>query len=208
MAQTDITMNNGGGSANAFSQASWANCRSGTGGTVSYSDDSFTLRSDLSGPFIQRCFFNFDTSTLPDDATVTAAELRLYRNDSVEGFVNTNTITMHVVLQNQSDPTELGTAGDYQTTDFNSKGSLLQGSTSNGAYFAITLSDLENIINLTGYTKLALITDRDLNNSAPTGNNRLGIDPSTNPPILRVTYTVPGGEGNVMFFSGGGLSLG
>ena len=196
MAQTDFSQNAGGGSANAFGQANWANARSGTGGTVNYSDDAYTLRSDLSSFFIQRPFFVFDTSTLPDDATVTAAELRVYRDDAIDTFVNTDTCTMHIVPQAQTDPLELGTAGDYTSITNTSKGSLLFSGTSNGAYAAITLTDLTQV-NITGYTKLALITDRDLNNTVPTGGNQIAFQAfgGSNPPVLRVTYTTPSGGG-------------
>lgn len=197
---TDFNQNAGGGSCNNFNAASWSDARSGIGGTTNYSDDAYTLRSDLTALFIQRPFFVFDTSTIGSDSTITAAEIRLYRDDALEGFVNTDTCTIHIVPQAQTDPVELGTAGDYTSVSFSSKGSLAFGSTSNGAYNAITITDLTQI-SKTGYTKLAAITDRDLNNSIPTGTNKIAFQAygGSNPPVLRVTYTTPGGVRIVNF---------
>ena len=194
MAQTDFSQNAGGGSANAFGGASWSDSRSGIGGTVNYGDDAYTLRAELASFFIQRCFFVFDTSALTSSAIITAAELRVYRDDAIETFTNTDTCTMIITPQAQTDPVELGTAGDYTSVSFTNRGSITWASTSNNAYNAVAFTDFTDI-SKTSYTKVALLSNRDYDNSAPTGLNKIAFQAfgGSNPPVLRVTYTTPSG---------------
>jgi len=65
----------------------------------------------------------------------------------------------------------------------------------NNSYSTITITD-QTIISLTSYTKLALITGRDLGNNAPAGNNAYTVQnrSQANPPILTVVYTGGGDD--------------
>lgn len=142
-----------------------------------------------------RAFLPFVTSTLGTGAVVTASEVQIYRDDSLEfggnGFTNTNTTSVEIVVTTQASTSSYD-SGDYDNLTFSSKGSLNFASTSNNAYNTITISD-QSIIQVAGDTKLALITGRDLNNSAPTGDNTLAFQKrdASNPSKLVITYTPP-----------------
>lgn len=142
-----------------------------------------------------RAFQPFDTSSL-GGSPVTSSSWQGYRDDTLEiggnGFMNANTTTAEIVVSTEADPTSYA-AADYSRITFASKGSLAFASTSNNAYNIITITD-QTIISLTGYTKLCLITGRDLNNSAPTGYNTLSFQnrSQANPPKLVIIYTSTG----------------
>lgn len=168
----------------------------GAGTCSTATDGTLILLTSTSGSTyrIHRVFLPFDTSSIPDTATITSATLDVYRDDGVTGFNNTDTTSIHVVTQTQASNTSLATS-DYGNVSFTSKGSANFSSTSNGAYITITISDL-TIISTTGHTKLALLTGRDQGNSAPTGANTIGFQNRSagNPPKLTVGYTTQGGS--------------
>lgn len=152
--------------------------------------------------YLYRVFMPFDTSAIPSDATIVSWSLSLYRYDAGYPFYNANSCTLHILPSTQASPTALTTA-DFDALTFSSKGSKTFASFSNNAYNAISGTDL-TAITKSGYTKFCLTSDRDLNNSAPTGNNALYCQEvgAANPPYLTVTYTVPD-LGNPIFFRGG-----
>ena len=169
-----------------------------TSGTA---NTALQIRTDRVTPYLWRVFLPFDTSSLPDDATVTAAELRLYRDDALDAFVNADSSSAHIVPSSQASNTAL-VGEDYDQITRTSEGSITFASTTNGAYSAITITDL-SMISLTGHTKLAVITSHDLNQVQPaTGQNVLTWQNNggANPPILRVTYTTPDGETETAYF--------
>ena len=180
-------------------EASWTAARDAA--TSSTNSSQPGCQSNSTGAFDNyRGFEPFDTSTLPDDATVTAVTLELYRDDASEdggnGFDNGDTTSAVVVASTQADPTAYANT-DYNEAAFTSKGSTAFASTTNGAYFTITITDT-SIISLSGYTKLAVITELDRANTQPTGENRLTWQSraQANPPKLTVTYSQPEVGGN------------
>lgn len=177
-------------------QASWAAARDAVS-SGSNNAATETSSQHAGGQYWNyRVFEPFDTSALAG-ATVTAATLELYRDDSLEiggnGFKNSDTTTAVVVASTQASGTSYANS-DYSLITFVSKGSINFASTSDGAYFSITITDL-SIISTSGYTKLAVITGRDLSNAAPVADNDLTWQnrSQANPPKLTITYMVGSG---------------
>lgn len=159
-------------------------------------DDVLVILTSTSGSTfrIHRVFLPFDTSALPDNATVSAVTLQVYRSDAVATFANNDTTAIHVVTQTQASDTSL-VQDDYDQVSFTSKGSKNFADTANDAYQEITIADT-TVVSLTGFTKLALLTGRDQGNSQPTSTNVMGFQArgAANPPILTVTFSAPGFE--------------
>lgn len=160
-------------------------------------NDAFVgIRSLVSGGtvYICRAFLPFDTSSLTASAIVSASNLQLYRDDSKDlfgnTFTNTDTTTAEIIATTQASGTAYADT-DYGLVTFSSKGSLAFSSWSDLAYSTITITT-QSLIATTGYTKMAVITGRDLNNSAPTGDNNLWFQNTSdaNPPVLTVTYVL------------------
>lgn len=147
--------------------------------------------------YVFRAYLDFDTSALPDDATVTSAVLgvcadtdlssadfnvQLYRYDWTEGLIDAGT-----------------REGNYDGAY--GAGATLEGTLrytgdgwSSGTCYTLTLSTAG--INLTGDSKYALVSSRDVSGSAPTGNQYVFIRTADyagtgSDPYLLVTYTVP-----------------
>ena len=174
--------------------------QSATSGRIGMVDDggSFNL-------YMLRAFLNFDTSALPDNATITGVTLRLYvsaKQDTgsasptigVTGYTGTNTPAQwdansaSQTLWTSVTATELATrvalsaitAGQYVDIPLNSSGLAA--------------------ISKTGRTKLAVRGNRDLDmpsysgspGSWPKENITINTgDNSSNKPQLQVTYTTP-----------------
>lgn len=152
-----------------------------------------------------RAFEPFTTSSLGSGSTVTAANLQLYRDDSLEfggnGFKNDQSTSLEIVQSAQASISSYS-ASDYGSVTFTSKGSLAFSAIgANLSYTTINFSSLSPI-STTGNTLIALITGVDLNNTSPSGGqincftwqNRA----SANPTILTVTYT-PAAGGAFLF---------
>ena len=146
---------------------------------------------------INRIFLYFDTSAIPDDATIISAKIRL--KTATNGDQNADTDFNIVVRRN--------TAGTYPgdpmvTTDFNYTFYTGDGGSINTAdmgaqgtlnYIHLNATGL-SWINKTGYTKLALISSRDINSITPTGNEYFVVTAqesgTTGIPQLTVVYAV------------------
>lgn len=181
----------GSGSVNTGIISTWAGARSATTGTLLTNNvPVYTWRISSSQWIIIRAHLPFDTSAIDDLAVVSGSELQLYRDDSLDDETNTDGISIHVVPSTIVDPTSLAT-GDMDSFTFSSKGSIAYTSTTNNSYNNITVNIDQ--VNLSGYSKLGLMDDRDLNDNAPTGRNTLVFqgEEDGNPPIFEVTYTVP-----------------
>ena len=176
--------------------AAWADARSGAGiDSRNNLVADVTIDNTFAGGvyYCNRGFYFFDTSALGASATISAAVFSLLRNDASYAFSNVDSASCHVVSSTSADPTVAGSKNLIGTINF---GSVTFASTTDGAYFDITLNaDGRAGISKTGVTKFATIGDRDLNNSAPTGNgNKLSVIQADtagtgSDPKLVVTYS-------------------
>jgi len=143
---------------------------------------------------IMRSFLYFDTSGIPDDATILSAKIRLktYSDKSDTDF--------NIVIRRN----EAGTypSDPLVTSDFDYTFYVSDGGSINSADLAavdslnyIHLNDTGlTWINKTGVTKLALISSRDINVNDPSGKEYIGFyaqeATGASIPQLSVTYAV------------------
>lgn len=166
------------------------NASGSTTGTTIYVERSYNGSTQYD---ITVGLLRFDTSVLPDDATVSAATLEVY----VKSHSDTNTLNL---CGEYYDPGTIDsadwTAGEA-TTAFST---ALSGITDSAAKI-ITLSSAAANISLVSYTGIRLTISKRAADAAPTGNNNVQIasydDTSFAEPILHVTYTQPGGGGGL-----------
>ena len=135
-----------------------------------------------------RNFNIFDTSTIPDNATISSVVLRLYF-DTVEGYCNFGAFEVRHVT---SDKDLTGTETDFNITNFLS--TLLLSVPYNDSRMAngshdFTLSNYT--INLTGYTKIGLIHSYDYAGVDQDNSYEFAMNNGTYPPLLIVTWTTP-----------------
>lgn len=186
-------------------QGTWAGARDAASGTVSTGDNSPAGYSTFRSPVYDcsRFFMGFDTSSIPENATITAAKIKVY----VVSRTGTDAETLNVVSMTAGDPTSL-VGGDFVNFGTTSFGTLAYGSATTSAYNDISFNASGiAAISTTGTTKLCFRTTRDINNTAPTvdqpGGNFLAIDHSSasgaaNLLKLEVTYTVPDNGGSFL----------
>jgi hypothetical protein len=161
-----------------------------TSGTVDSTSTYLSIGQKLSSSvyYIYRGFVLFDTSSLPSNAYLDSAVLSLYKKDDF------STTDFLLTIQNGQ---PVCPHNPLQTTDYNkvlysgNGGSLSTANFVNGRN-NITLSNLA-WINRIGLTKLCLRSSRDINGTAPTGNEYVNVY-STNAPLqsevpkLIITY--------------------
>lgn len=147
---------------------------------------------------INEIFFSFDTSSIPDDATVTSAELHLFgsADNSTQDFV------LEVRVRDWGDT--LTTADWVSGASLGSLG--LIGSLDSSlwvvsAYNVIAISNPDDQVQKTGFTRFLLCSSRHRVGSAPLGaefvNHRLQDQAGTSEdPFLRVVYTEASTSGN------------
>lgn len=135
---------------------------------------------------IYQSFLQFDTSTIPDDATIVSARLILRALDDFS--------TTDFILEARAHDW----GGTIQTTDFVA-GSALSGktlcATFNSADF-VAATDFEmtsapgfaGAINKTGWTRFVLASDRQRTGTAPTTSERFRISSTASLHRLQVTY--------------------
>lgn len=161
-----------------------------TGGFIPTDDDNTDALRLLkpASPiyWVGNAVFRWDTSTIDDAATVTAAEVDLYvidRDMDGTGY--------SLIADNYDFGGEATVAGDITTSD---TGNVITPvallSITLGALNTFTVTDL-SVINKTGFTALRFKIDQD---SAPTTDNNYvnfaTSEHATHPaPLLRVTYS-------------------
>ncbi len=155
------------------SNRNWEGLERGTVGA------SFLSRFDF---VVQRVFYFFDTTSIPNDAQIVKATLFVY----VGEYANGND-TVHVVRSMADIPLD--------TRDFSKFENLSGGSTNPSSTLSWMSVDLDETaldwIVKGGETKLALIHDYDLNNVIPNGENDVLIamsEDSEHRPYLEVVY--------------------
>ena len=177
------------------SATSYSTVRDYSTGTLSISATIFTLGQYLTGGnyLIYRGFVFFDTSNLPDDATIVNATLSLYK------YGDQSDNDFDIVVQNGQPtyPREPLVAGDYNRTYYLDNGGSLDTTAFTSGYNDITLDEnaRENWIRKDNTTKLCLRSSNDIDNIAPTGKEYVYIRSSESgsgfQPRLTVTWTTP-----------------
>lgn len=141
---------------------------------------------------VRRSWVYYDTSSIPDDSTVTSSTLNIY------GLQDLSVTDFNVAIQTgmptyPHDPFDY--TQDYYYDNYSGNGGLLYTSLYNtGQYNNITVSATGlTWINKTGTTKFALRSDQDANNSTPTTAEYVRIysyeQGAGYRPTLDVTYT-------------------
>lgn len=143
---------------------------------------------------VYRTFLYFDTSSLPDDATIASATLSLYLAYTL------NTATWDIVVQNGQptyphDPLVLA---DFNQTYYNGDGGRIAALDIVAGYNDITLNEnaQNNWIRKDNITKLALRSSKDIDNQPPSSGEREirfhSYERSSGyPPTLTVLLTPP-----------------
>jgi hypothetical protein len=185
---------------------SWAQARAGTDGDAVFLTGSpiQIIQSWTSGGYhpIRRAFFTFDTSSIPADATITGAALKIY-GDAVTA--NNNSSSAYVVESTQASATALANADYDQVGSVSLANAIAYASWNTSGYNVFTLNATGlALINTSGYTKLALRDGRDFNNTGEATTNNavqafLTDATSDKDPYLEVTYSVPNTT-NALFF--------
>jgi hypothetical protein len=147
---------------------------------------------------IYRAFLFFDTSTLPEGATIESASLSLYgqSDSSTQDFNVTIQIgeTGSPPIYYPHDPL---VAGDYYKGHYSGDGGSWNSSAFVASYFNITLNSVgRSYINVDGTTKLTLRSSRDISGTQPTTDEQIEIwmrdRGETYAPKLYVNYKVEG----------------
>lgn len=204
----------GDGNIEANAKGSWSLARDATTGDEVNDDGAavyVSTRNVAGSYYVQRLFFPFDLTTLPSGITVTSATLRITATDDAVG----SAYNLVVVPTSQASTSEL-VVEDFNNLTFTAESDLVArpATASSSATFTFNAAGKTLIASAaSGWLKIGVITENDLNNSAVgLDNNYVTIvmseDGSTSTdPKLIVTYTLPSGGGGPMFFSGG-LTLG
>jgi hypothetical protein len=152
------------------------------------------------GYVIYRAPIRFDTGSLPNDATITSARLRLH------GTGSATTDDFNLQIQSYSGGFPIAT-DDYNQSKYSGNyGTLNTSGWTLSAYNDITFSDT-SVINLTGNTDLGIRNDNEIAATAPS-NKEIVVYENTNEPgtsedpLLEVTYEVKTTLGPVALVSG------
>ena len=137
---------------------------------------------------IYRAFVLFNTSTIPSNAYLDSAILSLYKKDDY----STTDFTITIQNGQPTSPHNPLLIGDYSKSHYAGNGGGLNTTGFVNGRNNITLTDL-TWINTTGTTKLCLRSSRDINGTAPTGNEYITVYSANAPtaeyvPKLIITY--------------------
>lgn len=174
--------------------AVYATAHDAATGTIDDTSAQNNIGQLVSGTyFIYRGFFFFDTSAIPDGATIVTATLYLY------GQADHSTTDFDLVIRNGQPtyPHDPLAVGDYLYSHYaGDGGSFNTSGFSVAGYNAITLNATGlGWISDTGTTKLAVISSRDIASIAPTGDEYVTVynaeqAGTNNDPYLAVGYLV------------------
>lgn len=174
----------------------WGNTRGApTGDTCDTSSVSLATMSSVKVTMellvktyhIYRSFFDFDTSSLDDSATITGTSL------FIRGY-NSNSADVIVIQSSQGVSL---TVADFDATDWTAYSSEKTGWSTAGWNEMVLNTAGENAVSLTGHTYMALVQyDNDYLDSEPASamDEKAGgyyADHGTNKPYLNITYTLP-----------------
>ena len=189
------------------SYVDWATARaSATDGVDTNTTDTVPARAYKENPTswrIIRGIFNFDTSSLTNNANISAAVFSLFGTATV--FNNADTTGIGVTSSNSASNNSL-VAADYNITNFGSTAyaSILFSAWSKSAYNDFTLdANGRANVNKTGVSKFGTRCTLDFSNTAPTILNDCSCyfadqAGTTNDPKLVVTYTLVSMGGGIL----------
>jgi len=177
----------------SYSSASYSAARNATSGTIFNTSSSITIgqykRASPTYYYVYRGYLFFNTTALPQNAYIDNATLSLYK------YLDSSTTDFEITVQN-GQPTY--PHNPLQTTDYNKNlysgnGGSKNTSSLGTGYNAIYLnSDGKSWMNRTGWTKLCLRSNRDINGYTPTGNEHVYVYSSEQglgyQPKLVITY--------------------
>jgi len=180
----------------------WNGIHDATSGTAENTPaTAYAYTEDAGSDFwMARVALPFDTSALPDNATISAADLKLYIDAKSDGDNDANAF-LRIVQNTTASATALAN-GDFDqigAIDNPTAGSSdtdITGITT-GQYLTIPLNSTgRGWISLTGYTKLGLREGHDATDTAPDDSTFTGVRIKTadasgtsQDPILEITYT-------------------
>lgn len=190
--------------------SSWAGLHDSTNGSVAADADTNELVTRIvasaagnNWDAIHRAFFLFDTSSIPDSATILSATFELYIT------AKTTTLAAQSLVLVTSTPasnTALVTDDYEQVGTTAQSDTLALASVTTSAYNLLTLNAAGLAsISKTGVTKFGLRLEADRANAEPTWASSAQADISadfadgTNDPKLNVTYSQP--MGSPLFFT-------
>lgn len=178
--------------------STWAQVRD-TGVTLS-TTDNVTLQNVAHGSGyyqILRTYLTFDTSSIPDGDTITAATISLAGRGNATS--NGDTSSAQITASNPASNTTIATSDwtNISNTSFSSM-ALSSWVNTDGVYndFALDANGIANITK-TGVSKFAWRNSRDVSNSAPTGSNALyahsaDVSGTSKDPKLVITHSAAG----------------
>jgi len=188
----DITAESDDGIIITGTDANWDNIRDATTGTADSSVASTlsAVKAILSKSQYQisRTFFEFDTSNLPDGATINTLHLFIYGTATIYGSDDTI-----VIASSQGEALD---NDDFNNIDFNTPYSSEVTSWTASNWNDITLNqDGKDAVSLVGKTYMALVNhDYDYLDSDPLVNNGVGCyfsEETGKEPYLNITYSIP-----------------
>lgn len=175
------------------SNANWTTLRNASSGTAEVNTTPTAVYSEP-GYFMGRAFLPFDTSTLPDNAIITAATLRLYVA-VVNDNDNDGNDFIRVVESTQSSNTLIAN-GDFDLVGTTALATDIDiGTISINTFVDFTLNSTGlALISTTGFTKLALREGHDaVDDPVTTGITGISYHSGNgeNKPQLIITYSLP-----------------
>lgn len=179
------------------SNSTWATARAGTG---AYADSSSATSHEIGASYyaptyyVNEYFAEFDTSSIPDGATITGATLALY------GKASTGSWTLECGAHDFG--ASVGTEDWLDGTDLGSVTVLGTRSSSgwtNSGYndFSDSNGGLATVVSKTGVTRVAVWHERSRTGTAPTNGQYADVwsanedQSGERRPRLTVTYTEP-----------------
>jgi len=161
-----------------------------SGGAVSY----FGQLKSGGSYNIYRAYLYFDTSAIPDSASITAANVSIYGS----GDLTTTDFNMTITNGQPTYPHDPLVVGDYDKTNYSGIGGSLNTSsfiTTGYTNISLNASGI-SWISLVGTTKLTLRSQKDIDGTAPTGSEYLEFSAYERGagyrPYLEVTYSSSG----------------
>ena len=144
-------------------------CRNANSGI--YSDNTCGVGQNFGSSlyWTTRGFIYFDTSGIPIDAIITKATIKFIQ-DAPEPSIDFN-----IIIRGASVAHNPVVLGDYDLDNYN--GENLGELTTSGNYLNYTLNDIGfDYINKNGITQFVLLSEEDINNDPPIGNEAIAYE--------------------------------